>query len=477
MKKLIAKLDIPYVFIFLVVLLSRLPFINAGLGTDRDAWRVACAARYIANTGEYVASRLPGYPIPEFIYSLMWGFDFRWWNLITSALSGVSAVVLAHIGKKYVTKDEYILLSLVFAFTSIIFVNSTTAMDYIWALTFILIAWYALISSKILLAGFFLGIASGCRFTSLLMLFPMLTAIVFDQTRNKKITRSIILVLMTIATTALAYLPVFNRYGFNFLKFHFSAERLLTAVFRAIFFEVWGIIGSVSLIAGWMFFLVRYRQRINTLLNFKLANGIWLLIIVMYFVLYLCFPFESAYLIPIVPFLYLFISRVFPKWLFNTVSICIIVSAFLIGIDSADRPWSAKGSYFSSIVNVGDRRLLVDWLQGPVLIEQNRRIQHRKYVDHIIAIGDTMSNRSVFITGVWMPYFILATENALPDNSGEYVLTRGNVDYVDLLSKEKLEAYMRRGMEIFYLTGVDEYLYNEKGFNICDYGARELFVE
>src|SRR5947209_17108478 len=52
-----------YAVLFAVVLLSRLPFLNAGYGVEIDGWRVALAARHIAQNGVYEVSRFPGYPL------------------------------------------------------------------------------------------------------------------------------------------------------------------------------------------------------------------------------------------------------------------------------------------------------------------------------------------------------------------------------------------------------------------------------
>ena len=56
----------------IVIFLSRLLFLENGYGSDADAWRVANVARYIATTEQYMASRLPGYPLQEIFYSFIW---------------------------------------------------------------------------------------------------------------------------------------------------------------------------------------------------------------------------------------------------------------------------------------------------------------------------------------------------------------------------------------------------------------------
>ena len=69
-----------YVFLILLVILSRLPFIGVGYGLDGDAWSVAITAEHWHSTGEYLASRLPGYPVHEFLCKLF--IPFGWIGLI-----------------------------------------------------------------------------------------------------------------------------------------------------------------------------------------------------------------------------------------------------------------------------------------------------------------------------------------------------------------------------------------------------------
>ncbi len=62
---------IVHVLLFLGILISRFPFIEYGYGIDPDAWRVASVANTIYTTRDYVASRLPGYPVQEITYALL----------------------------------------------------------------------------------------------------------------------------------------------------------------------------------------------------------------------------------------------------------------------------------------------------------------------------------------------------------------------------------------------------------------------
>src|SRR5262245_61707159 len=56
-----------------LVILARAPFLGHGYGGDPDAWRVLLAARGLLETGVYLPSRAPGYPLPEYAAALMLG--------------------------------------------------------------------------------------------------------------------------------------------------------------------------------------------------------------------------------------------------------------------------------------------------------------------------------------------------------------------------------------------------------------------
>ena len=69
----------------LLVLLSRLPFLNAGYGVEEDSWGIAVAAYHTQLYGIMEASRLPGHPVNEFIYSIFWGYGPWLFNFFSAA--------------------------------------------------------------------------------------------------------------------------------------------------------------------------------------------------------------------------------------------------------------------------------------------------------------------------------------------------------------------------------------------------------
>ena len=57
------------ILIAIIVIVSRVFFLDAGYGSEEDAWGVALTAKHIAQSGEYEASRLPGHPLQELFYA------------------------------------------------------------------------------------------------------------------------------------------------------------------------------------------------------------------------------------------------------------------------------------------------------------------------------------------------------------------------------------------------------------------------
>jgi hypothetical protein len=90
----------PLSALFLIVLLSRLPFLDAGYGANVDAWRVARVAHDIATSGEYSVSRFPGYPVQEIVCSWFWNGGPIMLNGLTALFSAAVATTFAAIARE-----------------------------------------------------------------------------------------------------------------------------------------------------------------------------------------------------------------------------------------------------------------------------------------------------------------------------------------------------------------------------------------
>src|SRR5262249_37369119 len=158
--------------LFLIVVLTRLPFLGPGFGSDATAWRIAGAARAIAHTGHYEASRFPGAPVVEIADSALlrlgpWalpGAGGPWGALRAGAFFGV----LSRLGMR-----GCFWAALALAFTPVFWINTTDAMDYAWALGLALLALAFAVHGRASLAGAALGLAVGCRIATAVLVVPI----------------------------------------------------------------------------------------------------------------------------------------------------------------------------------------------------------------------------------------------------------------------------------------------------------------
>ena len=169
-------------FSMLIIVLSRIPFINVGYGSEEDAWGVRVTAEQISQSGVYEVSRFPGHPLQELIYSFIWQWGPTSFNLLTVLISSCG-IFFFMLSLRQLNIKQYTMAGLAVAFTPVIYINSMNAMDYLWALSFIITAFYFLIKKKPLAVGVFLGLAVGCRITSGAMIIPFI--FYFADSENK----------------------------------------------------------------------------------------------------------------------------------------------------------------------------------------------------------------------------------------------------------------------------------------------------
>lgn len=131
----------------IVYVASRAPFINIGYGTDPDAWRVALSGYWLWDHGEFYPSRLPGYPVPEFASAAVIKGGWLATNSMTLLVSLLGLWFFARIVARLELPNRALLVA-GFAFTPLLWINSMTTMDYMYALTFVLGAYLFLLRGR-----------------------------------------------------------------------------------------------------------------------------------------------------------------------------------------------------------------------------------------------------------------------------------------------------------------------------------------
>ncbi|HWB58435.1 MAG TPA: guanine nucleotide-binding protein subunit gamma [Chthoniobacteraceae bacterium] len=422
-----------------IVLLSRVPFLGAGYGAQYDAWRVANAARHIAQTGEYEASRLPGNPVQEYACSLLWKGGPRALNA-ASAVFGAAAVALLGLVARQLGCRDWLLAGLALAFTPVFYIGCVTSKDYTWALSLVLGALLACMKKRPVLAGILLGLATGCRLTSCAAGLPLLLVLLGDAPK-KAWKQGVIFAGVSLCTAAAMFVPVFLKYGPGFFTFAHHLYPGWDVILQRGTVEVWGWTGLVGIgiaLAGIAWRLARKeRPDFSSELYHPAA---WALAVAIYVGIYLKLPDLAGYLIPLLPFTILLLGRFSARLAF--VAFCVLA---MVG----------------SFVTFDQGKVVA----GAIFQDHLERIKTSEGIDNFLAFTDRVPGHNVFVTGAWYPEI----ENHYPDGN------HGDSRYVYLLTGAEIEKCNESGETVYYATqAIRSFNFRVYGVDLAQHGALDM---
>ncbi len=439
-----------------LVLLSRLPWISAGYGTDPDSYRVVLAARAMAATGEYVASRLPGYPVHELGTVLV--KDSAWAsNGLTAGWSVVAFVFFALILARLEVQSP-LLLAGAFAAVPAVYLNSVCTIDYGWALALILGSTYCALDERPKVAGVLLGLAIGCRITSGAMILPLswLTAKLAAKATRKE--RCLGFLITALVIGGLSYLPAVFQYGLGFFTFYEHGYPSLQAVLRRATVGVWGPIGCLAFagLAGALLFCRDHLVAVWRHPNWRRELGFCALVLALYGIAFLRLPHQSGYLLPAVPFVLLAVGRFAPPRILQIFCGLLLLSPWL-SLDPA-RP------------------------AGPLWRDHQARLATLERTQTVVAAVGRLPGRALIVTGPELPRIHVelgatAVASGMDQGIGasSTQVAAGPHLYVYLLrSAAEYQNYTQQGYAIFYLDGIDQYNLAVHGLDLKKLGARAL---
>lgn len=428
----IKRIDRSILVLAIVTLVSRLPFLGAGYGTDPDAWRAANDAKFIASSGTYVWSRPPGLPVHEIISALLYKGG-PWILNGTTALFSVVAVVFFALSLRRMNIRNYFPAGLMFAFVPIVYISSTVLMDYMWALGFVMLSLYMILGNRVVWAGVFMGLAIGCRLTSGAMVLPFL--IMLNQSRPDLLWRQNAyrlgrFLLATGVTTIVAFSPVLIKYGVGFFTFYDAASPPITKAVHKASFEIWGIMGTfllVTIITGAAIlpkiFCVQGSGGFSSWRQYIRPS---IIVIVLYTVAFLRLPNEAGYLIPVIPFVILLLAGSLRRWVVTVACVSMIITSYV--------DMTCATCYRS-------------WQNGPFLADYISRSRGIKFVNSILAESKHLPNKSAIVVAWWEPHLRLMKGQDLSDS----------IAYIYCLDSVRLREWVTKGYTIYHLPSVEEY--------------------
>jgi hypothetical protein len=340
MKKTLGKFifrveHLPDWSVLVLAVIIYLPLTFLGYGSDSDVDSVVRIGQYFARTFDYIPSRNPGFFVHEtatfFLNSLGGSFLS---NLGTLLMSLVTLASFMKILRTFEMPNVKLLAG-VLMIHPFYWVNSTSTMDYIWALGFLFLGFDLLLSKKISAAGIALGLAIGSRFSTVIPVFGILIYGIFTP----RLSRRVIFLAgsIALAVALVCYLPAIDFTEWHPLRL-FSASvggpELWTPMLRAgrFFYKnlmFWGIpplIWNIPILVS----TVR-----NPLLGkeFKAWNETWLSlgIILSMELLFWAFPIEMDYLIVLIPFVLLLAGKALASrsWMLWVLFFLILVCNFV----------------------------------------------------------------------------------------------------------------------------------------------------
>jgi hypothetical protein len=449
----------PFVTLFLIVFISRLPFLSAGYGVEEDSWGIALAAFHTKLTGIYEPSRFPGHPVQELIYSALWGAGPIIFNGLSAFFSGIAAIFFALILKQINFKG-FFLASLAFAFVPVFYISSTYTIDFVWTEAFVLISMYLVLKEKYIAAGFFLGLAIGCRITSGAMLLPFIIMLWKQNDLKQNIIRFSKIIIPMSIVVVLVFLPLAIQFGSSFFIYYdqFPYPPISKVIYKMTF-GVFGFIGILSIISA---VLIVTFKKFNPQSEwvFKNIDGRKIIlgsyvIIILYIISYFRLPQKSGYMIPVIPFLIILFGYYLNEKTFRFFCYSVLISSFVCSINLTDKLRGAQYSEHAFKFNISGQEIFFDPFSGPVFSDYSKRLQKIKFTGEVIKKMASVHNKTVVIAGWWYNE-IMVTLIGKPINS--------LVVFEDYINEEEMRKYIAEGYEISYLP--EQNIYNDLMYKI-----------
>lgn len=357
----------PALALALLFVLSRAPMLTLGYGADADAWRVAITDRWLWAQGEYLPSRLPGYPVHELLSALLIKGGAPATNSATMLMSLAGVFLFAAILRRLRLQPAG-LLTLTFAFTPLLWINSTVTMDYMWALTFILGAYLLTLHRRYLPAGIVLGLAAGSRLTSAAFAGPFLLLLL----RERDLRGAVRLTGATVVTGGIVFAPLWARYGLRMFAFA-DGRPTWGEVARTLGVEAGSLLTFGGLIVVGLLSLPHLR-RIPRLVRRDPHLAVSLAAMLLVFSVFMRLPLEEAYLIPGVPFALLAMARLLRRPLLVAACALIVLGGFVDVYTASESGWRSPTALLQLRPEKG--RVLVDRelrQQRVRVVEETRR--------------------------------------------------------------------------------------------------------
>ena len=460
--------------VLFAVVITRLPFLWFGYGSDPDAWRVANVADVLWRTGHYEVSRFPGYPLHEVatapLVALGQTLDPEQRAIFSNGATLIATLILLLVWGQLVRRisQKPYLLIIGLAFAPLVWLDSAITMDYVWSLLFLVLSLNAAQQRKCISAGIWLGIAAGFRPSNIVGVVPILTLLALGH----QPARSMIKFLFgCVPATLVAFLPMILSYG---VKGWIDGTQLqmpaLPFTDRALFFTYRSVyaIGPLAVVMVIGVVLLRRNEIVQQVREWRSAIVVSLVGLLVFSLLFFALPLDRSYLLPAFPFLLLLVEKNSSSRVFALFLICLILHAF-VNIDIIQH----QGVQGIPAPNVHT---------GIVVEELQRKADMMDWRSKIARLD--VHGKIIVMTGVgaafWMQNDAVEVDTSTSwrgfNDPVAYRRTEPDVHYIPLLTKDELDRVRNSGYVVYCLESAQPFVESTVGYTMGEAGIRLIKI-
>jgi hypothetical protein len=344
-------------WLFISACLLIMPFLFLGYGIDDDTFAVLATGRSLLTQSTYVPSRHPGYLVHELFTMIL---SYLGGSVLSNAGTMVMTILLL---RSFYSICDFFelankpLLTLVLLLHPLVLINASETIDYLWALGFLLSGFLLALRRRFLFAGIILGLAIGSRLSSFIAVIAIFGYLLWNEYPAKPSSKKNLLLwsfILTVVISGLSYLPsfVYAKYTLSFLTPHMAdgeawslRSKIGKFVYKNVYF--WGLPGF--LVFCYCIFRMFNKQAFAFILQRKHLAVLCLSVIVGYEALFLIFPIQNEYLLPILPFILILIGIALQRRRLLIGVLLLLVTSFnFINVNVA-RPNVRRGATSASL--------------------------------------------------------------------------------------------------------------------------------
>lgn len=208
-----------------------------------------------------------------------------------------------------------------------------------------------------------------------------------------------------------------------------------------------GAFGITGYIAAFIFIiyslkkLIRQPELLKSPILLLALSGI-----VIFKIVFISLPLKSAFIIPILPFLYLMTATLCNVSTQKTGTILLLIACFFFGINLSDPLRGSKESAVSYTFIVSNQKVAFDVFSGIFTADITKRINRTEFSESIIEKASTI-NKPTYIIAGWYLSDILVLQKGKENKMVEYAY------YTD---EHKLDSLKSNGINLFYLSQQNE---------------------